>query len=196
MSTSFKELTTRSEKLPRLRQPPLNTSGISFVNSSRHLAKVPSFHGFSAVSSVTSRIKRANRSEDTRHELILSLQLRRLGIRFKKHQKMLPGNPDLVFPSPRMVVFCDGDFWHGRKWRQLRVHLASGSNSTYWIAKIQSNRSRDKKINAQLFKLGWCVIRVWEKDIVTDPEQIARKISHVVDRRRGAKNHTGKVINV
>jgi len=42
-------------------------------------------------------------------------ELRRRGLRFRKHVKYLPGSPDIVFAKEKVAVFIDGDFWHG--WR-------------------------------------------------------------------------------
>ncbi|MBM4161175.1 MAG: very short patch repair endonuclease [Ignavibacteria bacterium] len=148
-----------------------------------HAKKAPSFHGYKPASRISSAIKRANRSRNTRHELILSRELRRLGLRFTRNDVSLPGKPDIVFLSARLLVFSDGDFWHGRSWRDLRTKLARGSNADYWIAKIQSNILRDIRIRRKLSRLGWRVLRVWEKDINRDPKEVAMKIASALSRR-------------
>jgi DNA mismatch endonuclease Vsr len=103
----------------------------------------PSYAGFRPASEAASRAKRANRHADTGHELLLRRELWRLGLRYRKNVKGLPGKPDLVFGSARIAVFCDGDFWHGRDWERLKEELARRHNSTYWLAKISRNRERD-----------------------------------------------------
>jgi DNA mismatch endonuclease, patch repair protein len=50
----------------------------------------------------------------------------------------------VVFVSARVVVFCDGDFWHGRNWEERVAKLVGGANASYWIAKISSNMERDR----------------------------------------------------
>ena len=48
---------------------------------------------------------------------------------------LLTGRPDIVFAAYRVAVFCDGDFWHGRRWAVRKKKLARGSNAAYRIAK-------------------------------------------------------------
>src|SRR5205809_2584319 len=80
----------------------------------------PSFAGLTASSGAASRAKRANTKQDRRHEVLLRRSLWKLGLRYRKYVADLPGNPDVVFSYARVVVFCDGDFWHGRNWSQLK----------------------------------------------------------------------------
>src|SRR5262245_56757014 len=104
----------------------------------------PSYVGLRPASEAASRAKRANRKKDTAHELLLHRELWRLGLRYRMHVAGLPGSPDLVFRRARVVVFCDGDFWHGRHWKKLRADLQRRHNAAYWIAKIARNRERDQ----------------------------------------------------
>ena len=99
-----------------------------------------------------------------------------MGCRYRSNVKRLPGCPDLVLAECRLAVFCDGDFWHGRRWRQRRAKLASGWNAEYWVAKIGRNRQRDRLVNRQLRGLGWNVIRVWESDVRRNPARVAQRI--------------------
>ena len=119
--------------------------------------------------------------------MLLRRELWRRGLRYRLHGKHLAGKPDLVFARDRVVIFCDGDFWHGRKWAQRRKRLASGANASYWIAKIESNMARDKRITAQLKSEGWLVIRIWESDIAADPQRAGSAISTAVLKRRGQR---------
>jgi DNA mismatch endonuclease (patch repair protein) len=89
----------------------------------------------------------------------------------------LPGAPDIVMGDCRLAVFCDGDFWHGRRWRELRNQLARRFNAEYWIAKISTNRSRDRKTRRLLQEQGWRVMRYWESDIKRDPARVAESIA-------------------
>jgi DNA mismatch endonuclease, patch repair protein len=91
----------------------------------------PSYKGFEPASEVASRTKRANRPRDSAHELLLRRTIWRMGLRYRKHVAMLPGSPDLVFFAARVVVFCDGDFWHGRDWHSLKSKLERRHNAPY-----------------------------------------------------------------
>src|SRR3954462_15077122 len=132
--------------------------------------KVPRFEKFGSSSDAASRAKQANRAKDTKAEVILRRTLWRLGLRYRLHASDLPGKPDIIFRSKRVAVFCDGDFWHGRNWREQRRRLRQGSNGPYWLAKIAANRQRDSRQTAMLRKKGWTVVRLWETDVLKNPE--------------------------
>lgn len=86
----------------------------------------------------------------------------------------------MVFPGAKVAVFCDGDFWHGRRWERLRKKLARGHNAAYWEAKILANRRRDRRNTRQLRKAGWTVVRLWETDVHKDPVAAAKKIAAIL----------------
>lgn len=136
----------------------------------RRPPRAPSFAGFTPASAASSRSKQMNRSADTRHERLLRRALRKRGLRFRKNDTKLAGKPDVVFPKHRVVVFCDGDFWHGRDWRRLARKLRRGANASYWNQKIRANMLRDRHHNRALARAGWHVLRLWETDILSDPE--------------------------
>jgi DNA mismatch endonuclease (patch repair protein) len=146
--------------------------------------KAPSFVGLKPASESASLAKRMNRCTDTKHELLLRSELWRRGLRFRKHRADLPGKPDIVFMSARVAVFCDGDFWHGRNWRRLSSQLHNRANPGYWLRKIESNRTRDRRTTAALTKLGWRVIRLWENDIHSDPQNAALVVERAVMEQR------------
>lgn len=144
----------------------------------------PSFKGLRPTSTVAAAIKKANRSQGTRPEVELGRQLWRLGLRYRKNEKRLPGRPDFAFWSARVAVFCDGDFWHGKDWHERQRKLEGGSNADYWIAKIGRNRARDREVDAALGSSGWHVVRVWESEIRRFAIDIAEWISALVNAKR------------
>jgi DNA mismatch endonuclease (patch repair protein) len=142
-----------------------------------------SYQGLRATNRAASRWGKANRARDTGPELLLRRAIWRLGLRYRLHDDRLLGAPDIVLKRHGAVVFVDGDFWHGRHWRKRRARLAAGANARYWIAKIERNRSHDRGISRALKRLGWTVIRVWESDVQSDPDRIAREIATGIFRR-------------
>lgn len=86
-------------------------------------------------SKVMSRIKGKN----TGPERVIFAALRKKRIYFAKHVRELPGCPDIVFRRAKMVVFLDGDFWHG--WR---FPLWQHKLSEKWRNKITATRERDQ----------------------------------------------------
>jgi DNA mismatch endonuclease (patch repair protein) len=119
---------------------------------------------------------RRNTASGGTAETLLRHELRRRGLRLQSNVTWLPGKPDLVIASARLCVFCDGDFWHGRRWRVQKRLLAERANSEYWIEKITSNRLRDREQTRQLRKMGWRVLRAWETDILKNPDRVVGRI--------------------
>jgi len=62
----------------------------------------------------------------------------------------LAGKPDIVYVSKKIVIFLDGDFWHGYNWKKL----GKVPPRKYWQKKIQKNIDRAKKYNKMLKKDG------------------------------------------
>ncbi|MFN8637157.1 MAG: very short patch repair endonuclease [Chloroflexota bacterium] len=148
--------------------------------------KVPSYTGFTPSSPTASRVKQANRREGGKAERLLGKALWRSGLRYRKHAPNLPGRPDFVFAGPRVCVFCDGDFWHGRDWDTLRERLARRANPAYWLAKIGRNVERDREQGEHLTAWGWLVLRFWETDVLRDPEAAALQVKAIVESRRAS----------
>ena len=149
------------------------------------MARQPRFAGLGPASARSSQAARgASRKVDTKPELILRRALWRRGLRYRTYRTDLPGTPDLVFGKSRVVVFVDGDFWHGRDWPARRVKLERGHNAAYWIRKIESNVDRDRDQDIRLRAAGWKVIRVWESDVYRNLESVIHGVELAVGRRR------------
>jgi len=115
------------------------------------------------------------RSRDTRPELTMRRLLHARGLRYRKHERTLPGHPDLVFSGPRVAVFIDGDFWHGWKFSLWKEKLGP-----YWQPKIAGNMQRDARNFRRLRQDGWTVIRLWEHDIERNPSECADRVERAV----------------
>lgn len=114
-----------------------------------------------------SRVK----GKDTWLERVVRSELHKRGLRFRKHNGKLPGKPDIIFPKVKIVVFLDGDFWHGYRFSQWERNL-----SKFWRKKIGETRKRDQRNFAKLRRMGWQVIRIWEHSIDRDLNGVVRKI--------------------
>ena len=114
------------------------------------------------------RVSRSKRSEimasikgkDTQPEMRVRTFLHNRGLRYKLHDKNLPGRPDLVFPRYKTVLFVQGCFWHGHK--GCKYFRLPKSNVQYWKNKILTNRERDERNIAKLQEMSWNVLQVWE----------------------------------
>lgn len=110
------------------------------------------------------------RGKDTGPERIVAAMLRAHRFRFEQHASDLPGRPDFVLRSRRVVILVDGDFWHGWRFPAWEHKL-----SPFWHAKIATNRARDSRNIRTLRRAGWVVVRVWE-------HQLYRSATAVRDR--------------
>ena len=154
----------------------LSANGLQQNSSTYCNDKAPSYKGFQPSSERASKSLARSKSVNTKCERLLRSALWKMGFRFRNNVKDIPGRPDIVFRRQRVVVFCDGDFWHGRDWPQRRRKLVKGSNSSYWIAKIGSNMKRDRRHDRQLRKQGWTVVRIWERDILSNVQEAAAAV--------------------
>lgn len=133
----------------------------------------------------------AIRSGENKTEVALRKALHRLGLRYRKYAANLPGRPDIVFPTERVAVFVDGDYWHGRLLREqgldaLRERIKTPQKD-YWLGKFQRRVARDDYVTATLEAAGWTVLRFWEGDIKKDVTPAAEAVAETVrGRRRGA----------
>lgn len=103
------------------------------------------------------------RAKNTAPEMRVRRLVFSMGYRYRLHDRSLPGTPDLVFRSPRKVIFVHGCFWH----RHARCALARMPKSRleFWRPKLEANRERDRKNVARLRRTGWRVMVVWECEL-------------------------------
>jgi DNA mismatch endonuclease (patch repair protein) len=119
---------------------------------------------------------RANRSRDTKPELILRRAVHALGLRYRVDFRPIPNvrrTADLVFTKARVAVFVDGCFWHGCP----EHHVKAKRNADFWAEKARRNRERDAETNLLLKAEGWTILRFWEHE---DLQAAARTVDSIV----------------
>lgn len=114
-----------------------------------------------------SRIKGKN----TSLEKEVGKELFKLGYRYRKNVRSLPGCPDIVFKSNKVAIFIDGDFWHGYRFNHWVKRL-----KPFWRKKISDNIRRDIRNRKDLQKNGWKVINIWQHEIVKNNDYIEKVI--------------------
>ena len=119
------------------------------------------------------------KAQDTKPELKLRKALWNLGFRYRKNVKKLPGTPDIVFRKAKLVLFVDGEFWHGFDWEQKKLKIKT--NRDFWIPKIERNMQRDAENNTLLSEKGWKVMRFWEKEIKSNLEGCINKVINYLE---------------
>lgn len=119
-----------------------------------------------------SEIMRAVRGKDTRPERLVRSAAHRLGLRFRLHDPWLPGRPDMVLRRWKTVIFINGCYWH--RHRGCRKATTPKSNVEFWEAKFAGNQKRDQRNYRQLAKLGWRVVVLWQCEVESIDEAMAR----------------------
>ena len=112
------------------------------------------------------------RSKDTKPEIMLRRVLHRDGLRYRLHDRRLPGKPDLVFAGRRKVIFVNGCFWHGHDC-PVGSRLPK-SNTGFWADKRLRNQERDALQRKQLREQGWKYLDVWECELLANDDIIHR----------------------
>lgn len=115
---------------------------------------------------------------DTKPEMIVRRVAHGLGYRYRLHNRLLPGTPDLSFPRLRKVILVHGCFWHQHDCRLGRKRPVS--NADYWHPKLARNVARDEMVRLQLNRLGWEVLVIWECE-TGDAASLAHRISFFLD---------------
>ena len=116
-----------------------------------------------------SDVMRQVKGKGTTPELKVRKLLWGMGLRYRLHRKDLPGAPDIVLPGRKLAVFVHGCFWHGHDCAR-----APKQNRPYWTAKIERNRQRDVRVQAELMAKGWTPVVVWECELKDLPALTAR----------------------
>ena len=110
---------------------------------------------------------------NTGPEITVRKIIHRMGLRFRLHQRNLPGNPDIVLPRLKKIVFVNGCFWHGH--RNCARAKRPSTNTEFWNVKIEGNIARDRKNEAALTDMGWQVLVVWSCE-TKRPKQLFEKL--------------------
>lgn len=121
-------------------------------------------------SEIMSRIK----SKNTGPELKMASMLKDKSIPFKMHAQLI-GKPDFVLHEMGIILFVDGEFWHGHTMTERKRETIG----EFWVKKIDRNIERDIEVTAALKKMGWAVIRVSDREVNKSPDSVMSKIWRV-----------------
>ena len=118
------------------------------------------------------------KSKNTDIELLLRRELWKRGYRYRINDKKVFGKPDIVFRKQKIAIFCDSEFWHGKKFlagEQFKT------NNIFWETKIKRNIERDQEVNQTLSEMGWDVLRFWGKEIELNLAECIQKIKERIN---------------
>jgi DNA mismatch endonuclease, patch repair protein len=126
--------------------------------------------------SVSAQMQRMPRAS-TGPEVLIRRELHRRGLRYRVNHPRLPGRPDIAFTGARLAVFIDGCFWHA-----CPDHgVLPKNNREWWQNKLSRNVTRDREKDAQLDRMGWVALHIWEHE---DPIRAANVIEQLWRSRR------------
>jgi|HigsolmetaAR206D_1030411.scaffolds.fasta_scaffold01771_3 DNA mismatch endonuclease Vsr len=134
------------------------------------------------VDPVRSKIMRAVPRKNSSAETRVRKVARALGLRYRLHDKRLPGSPDLVFPQQRAVVFVHGCFWH--RHRGCRRASTPRTRAVFWEEKFRANVARDARVARKLRRDRWSVVVIWECE-TESPESIELRLRRLLSRSAG-----------
>jgi DNA mismatch endonuclease (patch repair protein) len=132
----------------------------------------------------------AIKSQDTKPEIFFRKALWKLGVRYRKNVKLF-GKPDIAIKKYKLVIFIDGDYWHGNNWK-LRGKPSFESEietySEYWKQKILRNIERDKKVNEHYESVGWIILRFWQSDVEKKLNECIIRTIETINQQKTTKS--------
>lgn len=107
------------------------------------------------------RLKQTLPVKDTSIEVLMQNALKNRKIEFKTHIPLCGCQPDIVIEKEKVVIFCDGNYWHSKRF----------NNGKRWM--------RDRQQEKRLEENGWIVYRFWEDEINSDVNNCIDKIKEL-----------------
>ena len=97
-----------------------------------------------------------------------------------------------------LVIFVHGCFWHGHG----DSHIPH-SRIEYWTNKIEANKKRDQRDKAELLRMGWNVLTIWECQLKPAVrEQTLKEMEYLINQsyldllRKKAERKARRVKNI
>ena len=131
---------------------------------------------------IVSKTMSAIRGKNTGIERKLRKALTEKGYRYRLYSSRVEGHPDILFPSLKIAIFCDSEFWHGYRFEENEAQLER--LDAYWLKKIRRNIARDEYVNETLRREGYTVLRFWGKQIEKSLDEVVLAIEQTVAKRR------------
>lgn len=110
-----------------------------------------------------------SKSKNTYPELIAQKLLDELGIAYSKHEKELPGTPDIVIESLRLVIFVHGCFWHKHSCQKI-------------TKEDEITINKDVEVIHKIIAQGYKPIILWECDLINNQIQTKKKLELLIQK--------------
>lgn len=125
------------------------------------------------------------RQKGTANEIIVRQALHSVGGRFRVNRRNLPGSPDISSERRRKAIFVNGCFWHAH--RGCPKATVPKSNAEFWRDKLAANVNRDSRKIAELRRLRFDVLVVWECELSV-PAKLRERLNAFWFRTAGNKS--------
>ncbi len=134
------------------------------------------------------------RGRDTKPEMRVRQALHAAGLRYRLHDRRLPGAPDLVFPARRLALFVHGCFWHQHP--GCSAARMPKSRLDFWMPKLTGNAERDARQRDALDAMGWTVKVIWECETRSAAalSALAADIEAMPAERKPHRRRTGSTV--
>lgn len=99
------------------------------------------------------------KGKDTKPEILVRKFLFSNGLRYRIHDRRLPGKPDIVLSKYRSAIFIHGCFWHGHS--NCKLFVIPKTRTEWWMNKISGNKKKDAENIDALKKDHWSVYTIW-----------------------------------
>lgn len=113
-----------------------------------------------------SRMMAGIKGKNTSPELLVRRYLHAAGLRFRLHDRRLPGSPDLAFPGLKVALLVHGCFWH--RHTDCPFATTPKTRADFWQRKFSANVARDRRNLDALTAAGWKPVIVWECELNHD----------------------------
>ena len=100
----------------------------------------------------------------------------------------LCGRPDFVFLKEKLVVFADGCFWHGCP----ECGHTPKTRRSFWAAKIERNKARDRSVSRILRSAGFVVLRLRECQIKRQLNRCVARIKRLLSSKQPSRSRKAK----
>ena len=137
-----------------------------------------------------SRIMASVGQKNTGAEIALRSAIHVAGLRYRLHDRTLPGSPDLVFPKYRAVIFVHGCYWHSHGCYRSTVPK---SRRGFWRNKFEANRERDARNVRLLGEQGWRVLTTRECILKGKTAEPAEEVAEAVKAWLESKETVGEI---
>jgi DNA mismatch endonuclease, patch repair protein len=126
------------------------------------------------------------KGKNTKPEIIVRQFLFSNGLRYRLHDKKLPGKPDMVLAKYRTVIFINGCFWHSHE--GCKDFVIPKTNTDWWSIKLNRNKELDIRNSNRLLTLAWNVITIFECEL--KKRDLGNTLSNIVSRIKNGNTNS------